>query len=125
MSKVNIVFDMTKFDLFQLCPARFNYRHDLNIGLPNKSERLDRGSLVHVGCEVYYQALMERKHYDDAVGMALSKIREAGVISADLDNGLIARVIDVMEEYFDYWRIADQGYEIIVVEQPFMFLLHE
>lgn len=125
MSKVNIVFDMTKYDLFQLCEARFNYRHNLNIGKPGKSMRLDRGSLIHVGCEVYYQALKEHKHYDDAVGMALSKIREAGVISTDLDNEVINRVIDVMEEYFDYWRVADQGYEIIAVEQPFMYLLFE
>lgn len=125
MSKVNIVFDMTKYDLFQLCEARYNFRHNLNIGLPGKSERLDRGSLVHVGCEVYFQALKERKHYDDAVGLALSKIREAGVISTDLDNEVINRVIDVMEEYFDYWRIEDQRYEIVDVEQPFMKMIHE
>jgi PD-(D/E)XK nuclease superfamily len=124
--KLNLVFDMTKYDLFRLCEARYNFRHNLNIGLAGaKSERLDRGSLVHVGCEVYFQALKEHKHYDDAVGMALSKIREAGVISTDLDNDVINRVIEVMEEYFDYWRIADQGYEIIAVEQPFMKLLFE
>lgn len=125
MSKVNIVFDMTKYDLFQLCEARYNFRHNLNIGKPGKDMRLDRGSLIHVGCEVYFQALKEHKHYDDAVHMALSKIREYGVISTSLDNDIINRVIDVMEEYFDYWRVADQGYEIVAVENPFMYLLYE
>lgn len=125
MGKVNIVFDMSKYDLFRLCEARYNYRHNLNIGLPGKAEALDRGSLIHVGCEVYYESLMKRMHYDDAVGAALSKVREAGVISTDLDNDVISRVIEVMEEYFDYWRIEDQRYEIIAVEQPFMKLLHE
>jgi len=126
MPKVNIVFDMTKYDLFQLCEARFNYRHNLNIGLAGaKSERLDRGQLVHIGCEVYFQALKDHHPYDSASKMALSRIREAGVISTDLDNDVINRVIDVMEEYFDYWRIADQGYEIVAVEQPFLKDIYE
>lgn len=124
MSKVNIVFDMSKYDLFRLCEARFNYRHNLNIGLPGKAPQLERGSLVHVGQETYYQALKDKKHYDDAANMALSKIREAGVVSTDLDNEAINRVIDVMEEYYDYWRVADQGFEIDEVEQPFMYELY-
>lgn len=122
-NKVNIVFDMSKYDLFRLCEARYNYRHNLNIGLPTKSEQLDRGSLVHVGAEVYYQALKDKHPYATAANMALSKIREAGVISTDLDNETINRVIDVMEEYFDYWQIADQGFVINEVEQPFMYEL--
>jgi PD-(D/E)XK nuclease superfamily len=125
MAKVNIVFDMSKYDLFLLCEQRFNLRHNLNIGLPGKPEQMDRGSLVHVANEVYYQALKEHKHYDDAANMALSKIREAGVISTDLDNETISRVVDVMEEYYDYWRIADQGVVFNEVEQPFMYLLFE
>lgn len=125
MSKPNIVFDMSKYDLFRLCEARYNYRHNLNIGLPGKAPQMERGSLCHVGNEVYYQALKDGKNYGEAVGMALSKIREAGVISTDLDNDVINRCIDVMEEYYDYWRIADQGFEIKAVEQPFMFQLHE
>jgi len=124
MSKVNIVFDMSKYDLFRLCEARYNYRHNLNIGLPGKSRQLDRGSLTHVGFETYYQALKDKKHYDEAANMALSKIREAGVIATDLDNDDINRVVDVTEEYFDYWRIIDQGFVINEVEQPFMFELY-
>lgn len=123
MSKVNIVFDMSKYDLFQLCEARFNYRHNLNIGLPGKPEQMERGSLIHVGMEVYYQALQNKTPYDEAVNKALSKMRESGVVATDLDNEVINRAIDVAEEYFDYWRIADQGFEINHVEQPFMYEL--
>jgi len=123
MSKVNIVFDMSKYDLFRLCEARFNFRYNLNIGLPGKAEQMERGSLCHVANEVYYQALKDRRPYDIASNMALSKLREAGVVSTDLDNETINRCIDVMEEYYDYWRIADQGFVINEVEQPFMFEL--
>lgn len=120
MSKVNIVFDMSKYDLFLLCEARFNYRHNLNIGLPGKNQALDRGQLVHAANEIYYQALKDKKPFAEASNMALSKIREVGVISTDLDNDMINRVIDVMEEYYDYWQIADQSFVIEAVEQPFL-----
>lgn len=124
MGKVNVVFDMSKYDLFRLCEARYNYRHNLNIGLPGKAPQLDRGSLVHVGMETYYEALKNRKPYAEATNMALSKVREAGVVSTDLDNEAINRCIDVMEEYFDYWQIADQSFVINEVERPFMFELY-
>lgn len=114
---------MSKYDLFRLCEARFNYRHNLNIGKPGKPQQMERGSLSHIGNEVYYQALKDNIPYDNAVSMALSKIREAGVISTDLDNEIINRCVDVMEEYYDYWRLADQSFTISAVEQPFMFEL--
>jgi hypothetical protein len=124
-NKVNIVFDMSKYDLFRLCEARYNYRHNILIGKPGKDERLDRGQVIHAGQEVYYQALKDHLPYDRAVNMALSKIREAGVISTDLDNDVINRIIDVMEEYYDFWQIADQSIVINEVEQPFIYLLFE
>lgn len=123
MSKVNIVFDMSKYDLFRLCEARYNYRHNILIGKPGKPQQMERGTVCHAGNEVYYQGLKDGLGYDAAVGMALSKIREAGVVTTDLDNDIINRCVDVMEEYYDYWRIADQSFEIIEVEQPFMFEL--
>lgn len=123
MEKVNIVFDMSKYDLFRLCEQRYNLRHNLNIGKPGKPEQMERGSLCHAGNEVYYQSMKEGKGYDVSVNLALSEIRRAGVISTDLDNTIINRCIDVMEEYYDYWRIADQSFVINAVEQPFMFEL--
>ncbi|MET0786288.1 MAG: PD-(D/E)XK nuclease family protein [Paenisporosarcina sp.] len=124
MAPLNVVFDMSKYDLFRLCEQRYNLRHNLNIGKPGKPEQMERGSLMHVGFETYYEALMHHMKYDDAVTAALSKIREAGVCSTDLDNDVINRCIDVAEENFDYWRIQDQGIVINAVEQPFMYELY-
>lgn len=123
MPKLNIVFDMSKYDLFLLCEARYNYRHNLLIGKPGKPEQMDRGSLCHVGFEVYYEALKNHTPLPLAATAALSKVREAGVISTDLDNEAINRVIDVMEEYFDFWQVQDQSLIINEVEQPFMYEL--
>jgi len=117
--------DASQYDLFLLCAQRFHNRYNLNLSKPAKAKQLDRGTVVHVGCEVYYQALKDGIHYNDAVPMALSKIREAGVTTSELEPEEIERILDVMEENFDYWRVADQNFHIVDVEQPFIYLLHE
>jgi PD-(D/E)XK nuclease superfamily protein len=125
MAKVNIVMDMSQFDLFRLCECRFDYRYNKNKTGPNKAHQLDRGTLVHIGAEVYYEGIRNGLHYQDAVNAALSKIREAGVIATDLEPEAVSRVIDVMEEYFDYWRVEDQNLHITAVEQAFLYKLYE
>lgn len=125
MAKVNIVLDMSQYDTFLLCPERYNRRYNMNKVKAEKAPQLDRGTLVHVGCEVYYEALKNGTTYQDAVNQALSKIREAGVTSSDLEPEAVERVMDVMEEYFDYWRVEDQNYEIVEVEKSFLVLIYE
>ncbi len=126
MSKINIVLDASKYDMFRLCEARYNYSYNLNIRTAgSKAHQLDRGTLCHVGNEVYYEILKQGGRYEDGVGAALSKIKEAGVILTDLESDEIIEVVNVMEEYYDYWRTADQCFEIVEVEKPFMYLLHE
>ena len=125
MSKVNIVMDMSQYDLFLLCHERYNNRYNLNLTAPTKASQLDRGTIIHVGSEVYYDALRHGIAYQDAVNAALSKIRQAGVIATDLEPEYINRIIDVMEEYFDYWRVEDQNFQIVAIEQPFLIKIHE
>jgi len=125
VAKINVVFDASMLDMFRLCECRYNYAYNLHIRLPEKAAPLDRGTLVHIGNEVYYEALKNGVKYQDAVNAALSKIREAGVILTDLNNEVISRVVDVMEEYYDYWRVDDQRFQIVSVEQPFIYLLYE
>ena len=125
MAKINIVMDASQYDLFRLCEARYNYRYNMNKQLPTKAQQLDRGTLCHVGNEVYYEALKNGIGYQDASVAALSKMREAGVTITDLEPEVIARVIEVMEEYYDYWRVADQNLKIHAVEQAFIYVLYE
>ena len=125
MAKVNIVMDASQYDLFRLCEARYDMRYNMNKTAPVKAQQLDRGSIVHVGNEVYYEALKNGVKYQDASVAALSKIREAGVILSDLDPDVISRCVDVMEEYYDYWRVEDQNLRIHAVEQPFIYVLYE
>ena len=117
--------DMSQFDLFRLCEERFNNRYNKNKSAPTKAHQLDRGTLVHISCETYYEMIKNGSPYQDAVTAALSIIRQAAVISTDLEAEVIDRVIDVMEEYYDYWRAVDQNLQIVAVENPFLYLLHE
>lgn len=125
MAKVNIVMDASQYDLFRLCEARYDMRYNMNKTFPIKAQQLDRGSVVHVGNEVYYEALKNGEKYQDASVAALSKIREAGVTLSDLEPEVISRCVDVMEEYYDYWRVEDQNLRIHAVEQPFLYVLYE
>jgi len=125
MAKVNIVLDASKYDMFRLCEARYNYTYNLNIRqAKGKAHQLDRGTLCHVGNEVYYEILKQGGRYEDAVNASLSKIKEAGVILTDLDSDEIIRIVNIMEEYYDYWRVADQMFQIVAVESPFMYQLY-
>src|SRR5947207_334307 len=76
--KVNIVLDASKIDLFETCPARYNFRHNHNKTLPliHKANALDLGSLAHEGLAVYYNMLKEQKEYKDRIESCLMKIRE-------------------------------------------------
>lgn len=125
MAKVNIVMDVSQFDLFCVCAERYNNRYNKNKTLPGKDMRLDRGSTVHAGNEVYYEALRLGSNYQDAVTAALSRIREYAVVSTSLDNDVINQIVEVMEEYYDYWQVADQSFKIVDVERPFIYLLYE
>lgn len=119
--------DMSQYDMFLLCPYRFRNRYKLNLDVPpqNRNTALDRGSLIHVACETYYESLKSGAKYDYAVNSALLKLKEAFVIESNLDNTEANRIIETMEEYFEYWRVADQGFEILGVEEPFLYLLYE
>lgn len=124
MSKLNIVMDISQYDTFRMCERKYFNRYK-NLLIPlEQAKPLDRGTLVHLACETYYSALAKQVHYNDAVHKALSAVRTAG-IDTDLDVDEILRVIDVMEEYFDHWRVADQRFQIVEVEKPILYLLHE
>lgn len=124
MSKPNIVMDVSQYDTYLLCPEKYKNRYILNLHPLNKPKPLDRGTLVHLACEIYYSELRQGIKYQDAVVHALSAVRSAG-IDTELEVDEILRVIDVMEEYFDHWRVADQRFQINEVEKAILYLLHE
>lgn len=125
MAKLNVIMDASQYDTFLMCPYRFRNRYKLNLDSPHKNAALDRGTLIHLACETYYQSLKDGLKYQDAVDKSFLKMKEAFVLDSDLDSGEADMLIDTMEQYFDYWRVADQSFEILGVEESFMYLLHE
>ncbi len=117
--------DMSQYDMFLLCPERFKNRYKLNLGHSSKNAALDRGNLIHIACEVYYESLKTGAKYEFAVNSALMKMKFAFATESDLDNDEADRLVDTMEEYFDFWRVADQSFEILGVEEPFVYRLYE
>ena len=129
-TKANIILDASKVDLFETCPARYNFRHNKNKGLPiiYKNKALDKGGLAHSGLEVYYNLLKEGKHYDDRMSACLMKIREisADPMKSNSEPEEINILLRAIEESCDYWRSEDENtWEILEVEQPFAYTLFE
>jgi hypothetical protein len=129
-SKANIILDASKIDLFETCPARYNFRHNHNKSLPiiHKAKALDLGSLAHEGLGVYFNLLGEGKHYDDRMTATLMKIREISC-DAEASNSEpeeVAVLLKAVEQSCDYWRAEDENsLEVLAVEQPFAYILYE
>jgi hypothetical protein len=128
--KVNIILDASKIDLFETCPARYNFRHNHNKGLPiiKKAKALDLGTLAHEGLGVYFKLLESGVDYNDRMQACLMKIREissdASVSNSEPEDVLI--LLEAVEESCDFWRPEDENsLEILAVEQPFAYVLFE
>lgn len=124
MSKVNIVLDASKFDMFEVCPCRYYYRYVLKRVPTESAPALDRGSLIHAGCEAYYKALKDGLRYESALEAAKESVSIASA-STDAPSVMINRVQDVLMEHFDHWRVQDESLEILEVEIPFSYVLYE
>lgn len=128
MAKVNIVFDATMLDTYEVCDWKFNLRFNLNKVTPTKAKPLDRGGLFHVGQENYWQQLKDGGSTDQnwvrAVEKGLVSTRVAAMES-DLDSAEVNRIFEVQEEVFKRWKNVDLMYEILAVEQAFMYPLYD
>jgi hypothetical protein len=128
--KVNIVLDASKIDLFETCPARYNFRHNHNKGLPivQKAKALDLGTLAHEGLGVYFTALSRGEHYNDRMQACLMKMRSiaADPTQSNSEPEEAQRLFRAVEESCDYWRAEDENcIEVLNVEQPFAYVLYE
>lgn len=127
--KVNIVLDASKIDLFETCPARYNFRHNLNKTLPliHKAKALDLGSLAHGGLEVYYKMLGEGVNYNDRMQACLMKIRELSASQeSNVESDELQVLLAAIEQSCDYWRAEDENsLEVLAVEQAFAYTLFE
>lgn len=131
--KVNIILDASKIDLFETCPARYNFRHNRNKVLPlitnfGKRDALDIGSLAHNGLEVYYNMLKDGIRYEQRIEATLNKIRElsSNPEQSHSEPEDVAILLYAIENHCDYWRAEDENcLDILAVEQPFAYTLFE
>ncbi len=130
--KATVMLDASKIDLFETCPARFNFRYNHNKILPlthisDKRNSLDLGTLAHEGLQVYYEALGKGIHYDDRISACLMKIRELSSSETSLSSSEdVSILLANIEQSCDYWRAEDENsLEILAVEAPFVYTLYE
>lgn len=125
MSKLQIVLDSTMLDTFESCPAKYDYRFNRNKTTIEKAKPLDRGSLIHIGTESYYKSLQQKLQFDLAVRQMTKDMEIAIATDCDLPSSESNRCIEVMHEYTQHWRIADENLIINAVEQSFAYELYQ
>lgn len=128
--KVNIVLDASKIDIFETCPARYDFRHNKNKILPIafKSKGLDLGGLAHEGFAVYYSMLAEGIQYNQRLEACINKINEisANPDQSNSDAEDVNNLTFCIEQNLDYWRAEDENWlTVLAVEQPFAYILYE
>lgn len=127
--KTNIILDASKFDLFMLCEARYNFRYNMKRALPilQKARALDSGTVAHLGLQTYYESLKQGVHFDDRIQNVLLTMKTA-VADPDVSN-LDEKELDIVTravvESCDYWRGEDENAEILGIEEPFAYVLYE
>jgi hypothetical protein len=127
--KANIVLDMSSYDLFETCEARYDFRHNHNksVDISKKSVALDIGGIMHEGLEVYFKLLAEGQHFNDRLHACIRKIQEVSS-NPEISNSEpedINQLINSVEQSCDYWRYEDEMMDIIEVERPFAYILYE
>tara|TARA_R110000868_G_scaffold16913_1_gene74933 strand:+ start:10112 stop:11032 length:921 start_codon:yes stop_codon:yes gene_type:complete len=131
---INIVLDTSMLDTFQLCELKFHRRYNLNLVTPTKAIPLDRGNIIHVAHENYWNVLKDTRDWVKAVDAALVAFRVAASES-DLDiidpmrskniTSTTDYILSVLEQNFEFWKHVDMSYEINAVEQPFSYVLYQ
>ncbi len=124
MRKIDIVLDATMFDTFQLCAQRFHNRFNLNKVTDLQDKPLDKGGLIHVGLEYYYKALKDKQGFTESLRIGVDEFDRA-TVKSDLLPDEIRHIRNVVVENITHWRATDERREIIGVEIPFSYLLHE
>lgn len=120
---IDICLDATMLDTFLDCPAKFNYRFNMNRHTLVKATPLDKGDLIHKGFEPYYLALKEKNSFEEALEKA-KKGFDIATIDSDLEPDDIRNMKNSLIESIHFWRNVDFRYEVLAVESPFAYVLY-
>ena len=123
---VNIVLDATMLDTFSLCEAKFDYRFNHRKVLPAKPKPLDSGGLLHIANETYYNDLKEGNiQFDERLDHSLEVMRHSWLEDSELSSKEYNELIIAVKESLILHRERDEHLEVLAVETPFAYVLHE
>lgn len=125
MARVNILLDASMMDTFLSCPRKYFYRYQENKVTVQKAKPLDRGGVMHMGFEHYYQTLQDHNYnWERSVDNGLVGIRHA-LLDSDLSSEDGDRCLEVFEESVTLFKDDDLSWEIVAVEKAFTYTLYE
>lgn len=120
-----VLVDSQLLKAIQKCPIYTHMRFDMNLTLPKKSEALEKGNLVHHFMAGYYgHRLLTNNKADwrDCANIAFDATKPF-TPTLELEQEDINNVLRCLEQYVELYKF--EPIEVLVVENPFTFLLHE
>lgn len=122
---INIVLDATMLDTFMTCEAKFNMRFNLNKVAVAKSQPLDRGNIIHIAAESYFNGILHQSPYVDRIAALKEVVHKEWLVDSELPEEMLWYIVQCFIESCELYRERDEQFEILAVEQPFSKLLHE
>lgn len=110
-------------DTFMSCECKYNYRFNLNKVPPIKAEPLDRGSIIHIGAESYFNGIMNGISYNQRIEQLTETIHKEWLLDSELSEEKLRYITKCFIESCEVFRNRDEQMEILAVEQPFHYLL--
>jgi hypothetical protein len=120
----NIQFDSQILSAFMGCPREMNYkfnRHLVPIGGVSKS--IEKGTLVHKGLQVFYEAMKEGLDYSIRKLLAVKVMREYAPTLQSLTGEDLLEVLASFEEYCEYRK--NDIFQVVFTERLFKFIVYE
>ena len=98
------------------------------VPISEKAKPLDFGTLTHQGLEVYFNQLAVGVHFNDRMNATLLKMKELASDVTESNVDVVEELpvlLNAVSQSCEYWRFEDEHLEILAVETPFDYILHE
>lgn len=120
-----VILDSQILTKIQQCGARTNYTHNLHLRLPEKSDPLQRGSLIHHFMAKMYEYRKDtgnKQDFQTCGNYAIPSVK-AYASTLTLEDHEINNVFKCLEQYVELYRYEPM--EVLLVENPFAIVLYE
>jgi len=121
---LNLTFDSQIFSSFMACPREMNYKFNQHlVPIGGVSKGIEKGTLAHVGLQVYYEAMKDGTDFSIRKIMGINAIKERAPTMDRLEGEDIVDVVNTFEEYCEFRK--NDIFQVVFTEKVFKLIVYE